>query len=885
MLWPWLVGGAVPARLDNLIATIPWRSFARESLRAGELPLWNPHNFCGHPLLGFPATGFLYPVEWGMLLVGPLLWERVNVVLHHALACVFMFGFLRSIGVWRQGALLGAISFSVGAHLLFHIPWVRVGIPVVWLPLLLYLVERARRGTRALLVTGGVGIAVGMTLLGGTPQIAFYVLAGFGLYAMAMTWRSPRALLGIFLGALLGLLAYGGQYVASRQLWRESGYARLTYEQTTVGALRPWQLPGAFLGGGESTSIIARVNYVGVLMLVMAPFAFAKRGNRTRAAVLGAIALGALVLSLGSATPLHRALWAVVPPMRSFRAPARCMFLAGTTLCVLGAMGSEQFLRRRSVLAWAVTAVVAGVLALGLCGVRPSFPGGAVTVTTLGVWGALACGIGFLARRYGTSWWVAGWVLLTVELYWYGMVRNRDLERAWVSLTDYARFARQGTEAVTRSSAARVVGTSLPELRRAGAAWERVGEWLAPNLETLAGAWGAQGYSPLKLKRYDRYMALLHSPVHPGAVDRHLCRVLNPHAPGLDLLRVRYILWPSRLTGLEAGFVPVVVGSIVGADLPLEARFGPCAVGLVEGMSVVATFKSEAALPANQVVAWVEIDARGAPLTSVPVTGSVFEQVRRGVQKGGLHLTFSEPVRVQGVKVLCPHDFAAVIGVDSLSLKVAAPLWTRTAEADGWSLYERLSSLPDALVFPAANAVFVADSRSASQWLESQSFDPAKHLVLEAEGGLFVPGDGLPEPATIVRYEPRQVEILTDSSVGGYLFLGDAYYPGWEARVDGRTEPIVPANVAFRAVRVPSGKHKVVMRFEQRSVRYGILLSFHGLAASTALCWVGLRRTRGRRRVSCGLTPAGPHSPASRAPRNALSSPGRGTQEMRSRGT
>jgi len=44
------------------------------------------------------------------------------------------------------------------------------------------------------------------------------------------------------------------------------------------------------------------------------------------------------------------------------------------------------------------------------------------------------------------------------------------------------------------------------------------------------------------------------------------------------------------------------------------------------------------------------------------------------------------------------------------------------------------------------------------------------------------------------------------------LVLHDIYYPGWRAIIDGTPTPIYRANILFRAIEMPKGKHTV--RFE-----------------------------------------------------------------------
>ena len=45
------------------------------------------------------------------------------------------------------------------------------------------------------------------------------------------------------------------------------------------------------------------------------------------------------------------------------------------------------------------------------------------------------------------------------------------------------------------------------------------------------------------------------------------------------------------------------------------------------------------------------------------------------------------------------------------------------------------------------------------------------------------------------------------------LALHDTWYPGWVAEIDGKRAPILRADVLFRGVEVPAGRHRVVFRY------------------------------------------------------------------------
>lgn len=71
----------------------------------------------------------------------------------------------------------------------------------------------------------------------------------------------------------------------------------------------------------------------------------------------------------------------------------------------------------------------------------------------------------------------------------------------------------------------------------------------------------------------------------------------------------------------------------------------------------------------------------------------------------------------------------------------------------------------------------------------------------------------LPPPAEatarITDYTPTEVQISIDTPSPAILVLRDLWYPGWEAEIDGRPAPVLRADVLFRGVEVPAGKHEI----------------------------------------------------------------------------
>lgn len=109
-----------------------------------------------------------------------------------------------------------------------------------------------------------------------------------------------------------------------------------------------------------------------------------------------------------------------------------------------------------------------------------------------------------------------------------------------------------------------------------------------------------------------------------------------------------------------------------------------------------------------------------------------------------------------------------------------------------------------------------------------QDFRENMRPRIEFEGGDAVSASNvyLAEPMRFLKYEPEHVAIRTECSSEAYLVLTDGFHPYWKAAVDGSEAEIIPAFHAFRAVKVPSGVHKVEFFCRVPYFKSAFLVSF-----------------------------------------------------------
>ena len=125
---------------------------------------------------------------------------------------------------------------------------------------------------------------------------------------------------------------------------------------------------------------------------------------------------------------------------------------------------------------------------------------------------------------------------------------------------------------------------------------------------------------------------------------------------------------------------------------------------------------------------------------------------------------------------------------------------------------------------------FLKDDKVVVQKMIDKSYDLRKTLIIsdaEIIGFRDRVVNGNVRPTS---QKANSVVLQTDADKDAFLYVSDTYYPGWRAYVDGKRTKIYRANLAFRAVQVPKGKHTVVFKYVPMSFYLGLVLTCIGIA-------------------------------------------------------
>jgi len=180
-----------PLLSDLVLQNFQWKSFIRESINRGEIPLWNPYQFSGIPFFAAGQQSTLYPFSilyYVLPLPAAYGWFTVSQLW---LAGVCMYLLARGLGVTRRpAAALSGITFQLSGFFLASAVFPMMIAAAAWIPLLVLMVElvirqqpflRGRPSSLPWVIIGAV--ALGCNILAGHVEITYYALLVSGFYA------------------------------------------------------------------------------------------------------------------------------------------------------------------------------------------------------------------------------------------------------------------------------------------------------------------------------------------------------------------------------------------------------------------------------------------------------------------------------------------------------------------------------------------------------------------------------------------------------------------------------------------------------------------------------------------------------------------------------
>ncbi len=356
-------------RSDYGVMAYPSAHYLRESIHAGELPLWNPLSNCGAPFLAQWGTMCLYPGSLFFVAL-PMPWSLgVFCLLHLWLGGLGARALAERWTGNRFAAALAGTAFAINGASLACITWPNYCVALGWMPWIVLLTEQAwREGGRKLVLAALAGT---MQMLTGVPELVILTWGLLGVMLLGEVFAegkrqkakgksaegpAERSIFSIFLfpfsfrfGSVVLLIAAlsAAQLLPFFDLLahsqRDAAYRDARWPMPPWGwanflvpLFRYFQTPQGFWVQQDQQFLSSY--YLGLGVIVLALVAVWKSRER-RVWLLAGATLFALVMALGDAGFLYTALKNLLPGGGIARFPVKFVLLAAFTVPMLAAFG------------------------------------------------------------------------------------------------------------------------------------------------------------------------------------------------------------------------------------------------------------------------------------------------------------------------------------------------------------------------------------------------------------------------------------------------------------------------------------------------------------------------------------------------------------------
>jgi len=324
--------------------------YYRDSLLAGELPLWNPYSDSGAPFLAQWGTMVLYPPSLLMVLF-PMPWSLgFFCLLHFWIGGMGMRKLAMDLKLGGFAAALAGTLYIFNGATLSGLMWPNYTVALGWLPWVLWSLRHAwTSGGRWILGAAVIGT---LQMLSGVPEVILFTWFIALMWLVAAWWHSgkPMNYFGRFTGVIV--LVSG---LSAAQLLPFFQTLELSY-RTAGFSTNNWSIPlwgwvnlfvpmirqimthqGTFFQQGQE---FISTYYCGAMVLVLALFGVWKSGRKLRWLWAGVALLG-LVLAMGGNLPGYETLRANIPVWSLIRFPVKFLYLAMPALILLAAFGAQ----------------------------------------------------------------------------------------------------------------------------------------------------------------------------------------------------------------------------------------------------------------------------------------------------------------------------------------------------------------------------------------------------------------------------------------------------------------------------------------------------------------------------------------------------------------
>jgi hypothetical protein len=195
---PYLSGHRCFYYTDTTFFLEPQAQFLSTALKSGQIPLWNPFNYCGMPQVAVTFPSLFYLPDWLLVLLPFSEGLAVSMISHLTLAATGFYLLVKSFRYNSPGAFAGALIFSLSGYMFCLSSNISLVAGLAWLPISLWALRQLEATRTNFWSLIRASVCTLMLLLSGRPEIigpsilAILVYCAIGAITRARGLESAR---------------------------------------------------------------------------------------------------------------------------------------------------------------------------------------------------------------------------------------------------------------------------------------------------------------------------------------------------------------------------------------------------------------------------------------------------------------------------------------------------------------------------------------------------------------------------------------------------------------------------------------------------------------------------------------------------------------------
>ena len=343
----------------------PWHALAFDQISYGILPLWNPYNGLGTPLLANYQSALVYPFTWVIYIfylfgkLPAMVYGHMLVnVLHLGIAGIGMVYLCEEKKISWSGAAVAGLSFSLSGYIVARFGFFSMVWTAAWFPWVFLYTIRVFQSRK--MDTNFIKLAISITLmlLAGHAQLSWYILMYCFLWSLSQLKRPFKGWIKNFLqflsaGVLAALISAVQLFPTASLLLNSQRSTDVMFETAMTYSFWPWHflnfLNPNFFGHPAASNYWGYAAfwedavYIGLLplflLLASIPFLLWKKKRKDVPLpdwlFLWITIIIAILLAMGNHLPIFPWLYKHIPSFDMFNSPARFMIWAVFSASIL----------------------------------------------------------------------------------------------------------------------------------------------------------------------------------------------------------------------------------------------------------------------------------------------------------------------------------------------------------------------------------------------------------------------------------------------------------------------------------------------------------------------------------------------------------------------